>query len=108
MLALTRTVTPSTENGGSSTVADAAGQLLRPRRCSASTQQHRELVAAEAGKHVAGAVQLLAQPGGHQPQQVVAGVVPEAVVDLLEPVEVQQQQRAARGARSASCCCALS
>jgi hypothetical protein len=32
---------------------------------------------------------------GDQPQQVVACVVPQAVVDLLEPVEVQQQQGAA-------------
>ena len=50
---------------------------------------------------------LLAQPGGDQPQQVVAGVVAEAVVDLLEPVEVQQQQGAACGRRRRAAAAAL-
>ena len=54
-------------------------------------QQHGELVAAEPGQGVA-AAQRLAQPGGHLPEQRVALVVAERVVDLLEAVEVDQQQ----------------
>ena len=55
-------------------------------------QQHGELVAAEPGERVA-AAQRAAQPGGDLAQQPVAVVVAERVVDLLEPVEVDQQQR---------------
>ena len=55
-------------------------------------QQQRELVAAEAGEQVPGAGEG-AQPVGGQPQQLVAGGVPEGVVDLLELVDVEQQQR---------------
>ena len=54
-------------------------------------QQHGELVAAEPGQGVA-AAQRLAQPGGDLPQQRVALVVAQRVVDLLEAVEVDQQQ----------------
>ena len=74
--------------------SDAAGQPFCLGAAGAD-QQDRELVTAQAGKHVAGGVQVLVQPGGHQPQQVVTCVMPEAVVHLFEPVEVQQQQRAA-------------
>ena len=55
-------------------------------------QDQRELVAADAGEHVAvaeDAAQCLADAR----EQLVAGCVPERVVDLLEPVEVEQQQR---------------
>ena len=55
-------------------------------------QQDGELVAAEPGQHVA-RPQRGAQPRADLAEQVVAGVVAEAVVDLLEPVEVEQQQR---------------
>ena len=62
-------------------------------------QQHRELVAAQAGHLVALAqdgAQALAHPLDHQ----VAVEVAEGVVDLLEPVQVHQQHRhlAAAGA----------
>ncbi len=55
-------------------------------------QQHPELVAAHPGQHPA-AAQRLGQPGPYQAQQLVADRVPETVVDLLEPVQVDQQQR---------------
>ena len=54
-------------------------------------EQDRELVAAQPGQQVTG-VQLLGQAGPDLDQQPVPGVVAEAVVDLLEPVQVQHQQ----------------
>ncbi len=51
-------------------------------------QQHGELVPAEPGDGVTGPHQV-DQAGGHLAQQLVAGVVSEAVVDRLEAVEVQ-------------------
>jgi hypothetical protein len=62
----------------------------------AARQQDGELVAAEAGD---GAQRV---HGAHQPQadlaqQLVAQEVAERVVDLLEAVEVEDQQRAADG-----------
>ena len=53
--------------------------------------EHGELVAAEAGRQVAG-LQAAPQPLGHHPQDLVAGGVAEAVVDGLEVVQVQQEQ----------------
>nr|BFE72914.1 hypothetical protein GCM10020092_062150 [Actinoplanes digitatis] len=52
-----------------------------------------ELVAAEAGHGVAPA-QRLREPGSDQPQQLVAGVVAQGVVDLLEAVQVDEHDRA--------------
>ena len=51
-----------------------------------------ELVAAEPGEHIALA-QRRPQPLGHDLQQLVADLVPEAVVDRLEVVEVDEQHR---------------
>ena len=65
-----------------------------------AVDQDAELVAAEAGDDVAGA-QVGAQPRRDRPQQLVAGVVAEAVVDQLEVVEVEEEdadRRAGRGA----------
>ena len=62
-----------------------------------SGQQHRELVAAQAGQNLPGAAQILAQPIGHRLEQGVPGVVTEAVVDFLEPVQVEQQHGARAG-----------
>ena len=53
-------------------------------------EQDRELVAAEPGDDVAGADRR-AQPHGDLDEQAVAGVVADAVVDLLEAVEVDEQ-----------------
>jgi hypothetical protein len=55
-------------------------------------QQQREAVAADAGEMVAG-VQALAQPLGGRDQDPVADLVAQAVVDLGEAVEIDQQQR---------------
>ena len=72
-------------------------------RCGQAGEQHGELVAAEAGQRVA-AAHRVAQPRRDLDEQLVAVVVAERVVDLLEAVEVDQQQRrraaVARGARS--------
>ncbi len=56
-------------------------------------QQDGELVAAHPGQEVARPQGLL-QARTHQRQQVVADGVPEAVVDLLEPVQVDHHDRA--------------
>jgi len=56
--------------------------------------QHRELVAREAGDDVGGA-DAFAQGGGDAADQVVALLVAEAVVDLLQPVDVDHHHRAA-------------
>ena len=55
-------------------------------------QQHGELVAAEPGDGV-DLAQRAAQPLADLNQELVAVVVAEGVVDLLEPVQVEQQQR---------------
>ena len=63
-----------------------------------------ELVAAEPGDGVAVA-QLVLQPLGEGAQQPVARLVAEGVVDLLEVVEVEEQERdgvAGAGARRAA------
>ena len=79
-----------------------AGQLGGRAAVGQPAQQHRELVAAEARQRVA-APQRAAQPVGDLAQQPVAVVVAERVVDLLEAVEVDQQQRRDRlAARSAA------
>ncbi len=74
-------------------LGDAGGALVV-----AAVEQDRELVAAEARRQVAGA-QAGAQAAGEGDQQLVADLVPEAVVDALEVVEVEEQHdRAAVGA----------
>ena len=54
--------------------------------------EHGELVAAEA-RHGVARARGRAEAARHLQQHLVADVVPEAVVDLLEPVEVDEQQR---------------
>ena len=66
---------------------DLAGRADLPDR----RQQHGELVAAEPRDHVA-RPDAVRQPVRHQPQQPVADRVPQRVVDLLEPVQVEQQE----------------
>ena len=71
-------------------VEQAQGEADRADLVAAVLDQHRELVAAEAGRHrVAG--QGLAESLGHPDQQLVADRVAEAVVDGLEVVEVDEQ-----------------
>jgi hypothetical protein len=57
--------------------------------------EHGELVAAEAGEEVA-AAQHLAQAMGDLDQEPVALLMAEGVVDLLDAIEVDQQQRRER------------
>ena len=59
-------------------------------------EQDGELVAAQTGRGVAGS-QAALQAGGHRDEQLVADRVAQAVIDGLEPVEVQQQDRDRRG-----------
>ena len=65
-------------------------------------EQHDELVATEPCHEIRGA-QHPAQPPRHLPQQLVAGRVPERVVDRLEAVEIdeahRERQAVAPGAR---------
>ncbi len=61
--------------------------LVRP----GIVEQYRELIAAQAGQQVV-AAQALLQPGTHLDQQLVPGTMTKAVVDFLEPVQVQHQQ----------------
>ena len=62
------------------------------RRLVAGVEHDRELVAAEPRERVAGPQRLL-QARADLAQDLVAGVVAERVVELLEAVEVDQQQR---------------
>ena len=55
-------------------------------------QQQNKLVATEAGEGIA-RVQKAADPPCHDAEQLVACRVTQAVVDNLEPVEIQKQQR---------------
>ena len=59
-------------------------------------QQQRELVAAEPGGE-ARLRQRPAQPVGELAQERVAGLMPELVVDRLEAVEVEEEERGAGG-----------
>jgi hypothetical protein len=71
-------------------VEDPAGDRRRRVGVGDPLQQHAELVAAEAGRGVGRAQAALEAPGrGHQ--QLVAGGVAEAVVDVLEVVQVDEQ-----------------
>ena len=75
-----------------------ASSLQDPRRhlsgssLTRSRQQHGELVAAKADWHPLITDDLL-QRGGHPDEHLVAGVVPVGVVDLLELVQVDDQER---------------
>ena len=84
----------------------AAGQRIRPAdrvqdvlrdggelaRIGAILDQHDELVAAEP-RHGVALAQVMAQPPRDVLQQAVARLVAEAVVDVLEAVEVDEEER---------------
>ena len=81
---------PATSNGADERGADAAGGDRGLRLVLEADAEDGELVAAEAGDEVGVA------HGGLEPlrdldQQAVAGLVPEAVVDDLEVVEVEEE-----------------
>ena len=94
MLAPMRTSMPSTVRPASSACAHPPADRLGVGRVG---QDDRELVAAEAGEHVAGA-QHRAQTRADLLEHEVAGAVAERVVELLEAVEVDEQQRDRRAA----------
>ena len=80
---------------GSAAAPQLAGERGGVRRRD-PRQQDRELVAAQPRQRDAAAPrrqQVRGQPVGDRPQQPVAGAVTERVVDLLEPVEVDEQER---------------
>ena len=90
MLALSETSVPSITNGGTNT--SAIREAIRSAAPTLdSLEEQGELVAAEPGHSVAGP-QDRAQPVRGFDQEPVAGVVPEAVVDGLEMVEVTEHQ----------------
>ena len=77
-------------------VLEQAAQVLRRRhrlRAVHVVEQHRELVAAEAGQQVALADVALEQPGAFL-EELVPGGVAEGVVDVLELVQVDVEQGA--------------
>ena len=65
--------------------------LLGRGRAGDVREQDPELVAAEAG-HGVGLAQHAVQARAHLPQEEIARVMAEGVVDLLEPVEVDQEE----------------
>ena len=78
-------------------VAQPLGERARLVRLG-GRHQDGELVAAEPGQDVVG-TQAAPQPRADLAQQVVTGGVAQAVVDLLEPVEVEQAAAGARDGR---------
>ena len=93
-LAPTSTSSPSSRIGGADASASSRRAVVRAAVGRAGAgQQQRELVAAEAGDRVVRAGPRRVSRVGDHVQQLVADVVAEGVVDLLEAVEVEQQQR---------------
>ncbi len=76
---------------GPDAVQDPLGDLNHGRRLGQLGQHDREFVAAQAAQAVA-RPQNLPQALGDLDQQEIAGVMAEAVIDLLEAVQVEQQQ----------------
>ena len=69
---------------------DPVGHHGRVVRLADVVEQDGELVAALAGEGIALA-QARLEPGGHLHEQIVAGRVPEAVVDGLESIEIEEE-----------------
>ena len=80
--------------GAHEALRDPQGVRLVPH----ALAEHRELVAAEAGDHVLRA-QHGAQARADRAQQLVAGVVAERVVEHLQVVDVEEEQREAAALR---------
>jgi hypothetical protein len=73
----------------------AAGERVRVDLAADALAHHHELVATEAGYQVAG-TQRVTQARREIDEQLVAGRVPHAVVEDLEPVDVQEEHRGLR------------
>ncbi len=71
---------------------DVAGHPLGIQRRLDLGQQHHELIAAETAHRVAGAHRA-PDPLRHRLEQLVAGIMAVAIVDLLEMVQVHEHQR---------------
>jgi hypothetical protein len=74
--------------------ADGAAGILHLARRRRARDRHHEFIAAEA-VDLARRAQRLREARGERRQKLVAGIVPEAVVDGLEAVEIEKQQRRA-------------
>jgi hypothetical protein len=98
------------DRGAHHAVEPAAGQRLAQRRHrdlrgplgrergAHRREQQRELVARQPGEHdVRHVAERLLQPRGHLLERIVAGGSAERVVEPLEPVEVDEQQRCRLG-----------
>ena len=94
MLAWTWNSAPETLNGSASRAATSSAAWRAASSASVGElgQQDQELVAAEPGEHPRRPRCPRRRPGD-PPQQPVAGAVAEGVVDELEVVEVDEQQR---------------
>ena len=92
MLAVTKRWRPSSSTGARRALARRSATRRAATSPPTPAIMHGELVAAEAGDHVAGA-QHAAQALGDDLEQAVAGAVAERVVDDLEVVEVDEQHR---------------
>ena len=71
---------------------DALGDLLSGGGAAAVGKEHGELVAPDTGNGV-GLAQQRRDPWADQAQQFVAVAVAEGVVELLEPVQIDHQNR---------------
>jgi len=78
-------------NGDFQTVMELFDDMSHVAGCRQSRQQNAELVAAEPRDHV-WREQRAAQAQAGLQQQVVAAIMTERVVDILETVKVQEQQ----------------
>ena len=79
---------------------DALGHSRRIRAGADVVEQDGELVATDARERIAGA-QAVLEPARGRDQELVAGLVPEAVIDRLETIEVEVENRELRIARGA-------
>lgn len=85
---------PVDDEGAVQDVADAASDPQRGLGVRQVAQQHGELVASEPRDDVV-RTHGLPQRRGDLHEQLIAHAVPEGVVDRLEPVQVEQQERCA-------------
>ena len=100
MLALTKCSLPARTNGCVNTAAIRCGHLDGATLVPDVLEQDPELVAAEARNGVAGPHRLL-EAGRRRGEQLVADLVSETVVDQLEAIEVEEQDRRQRRAGAA-------
>ena len=96
MLTVRVSISPSMETRSRSALCRRSASASADVGTIAVRGDHDELVAAESGDQAAGR-RRPAQSFGEHPDEPVAGVVAEVVVDGLEPVEVEEQRRDGAG-----------